>query len=166
MKFSFFIILAYIRILLLYTCQHVEQILEYCWRMYGRKNGRGKDVGDIQAPWERLFALDRGFMKDSGLIFPIGFNVDYSYKSTPRIFCLWLGWKNPSRWQDESQLVWTIVSDADTAQRVRKSRGAVPSWLPDDAHALWPWHVVVLVFSPSTCYFDMLCLLHACSQKF
>lgn len=56
--------------------------------MYGGKNGRGKEVGDIQAPWERLFALDRGFMKDSGLIFPIGFNVDYSYKSTPRIFCL------------------------------------------------------------------------------
>lgn len=56
--------------------------------MYGRKNGREKEVGDLQVPWERLFALDHGFMKDSRLAFPIGFNVDYSYKSTPRIFCL------------------------------------------------------------------------------
>ena len=56
--------------------------------MYGRKNGRGKEVGDLQVSWERLFALDRGFMKDSGLDFPIGFNVHYSYKSTPGIFCL------------------------------------------------------------------------------
>ena len=120
MTFSFFIILAYIHILLSCTCQHVQQMLEYCWRMYGRKNGREKEVGDLQVPWERLFALDRGFIKDSRLAFPIGFNVDYSYKSTPRIFCLWLGWKNPSRWQDESQLVWMIINDADTAHRVRK----------------------------------------------
>ena len=53
-----------------------------------RKNGREKEVGDLQVSWERLFALDRGFMKDGRLAFPIGFNVDYSYKSTPRIFCL------------------------------------------------------------------------------
>lgn len=46
--------------------------------MHSRKNGSRKKAGDLQAHWERLFALNHVYMEDGGLAFLIGFNVGYS----------------------------------------------------------------------------------------